>query len=76
MFEVQKSENKTCLEETSLNIRTHASPQVGQDQLSVGVGTLCWLTAPVSNVPWKPLANWYKGIKVDNKDQFGIRSKR
>ena len=33
MFETQKSGNKTYLGEIGLNIRTHASPKVGQDQV-------------------------------------------
>ena len=33
MFETQKSENKTSSGEIGLDIRTHASPKVGQDQL-------------------------------------------
>ena len=39
-----------------LNIRTLASPKVGQDQVSGGVSVLCWHAAPVANVLWKPLA--------------------
>ena len=34
MFETQKSGNKTSLKEIGLNIRTLASPKVGQDQVS------------------------------------------
>ena len=61
MFETQKSGNKTSSREIGLNIRTLASPKVGQDQVSRGVSVLCWHAAPVanvpvSNVPWKPLA--------------------
>ena len=40
----------------SLDIRTLASPKVGQDQVSGGVTILCWHAAPVANVLWKPLA--------------------
>ena len=32
MFDTQKSGNKTSLGEIGLNIRTNASPKVGQDQ--------------------------------------------
>ena len=37
MFETQKSGNKTSSGEIGLNIRTLASPKVGQDQVSEGV---------------------------------------
>ena len=36
--------------EIGLNIRTLASPKVGQDQVSGGVSVLCWHAAPVANV--------------------------
>ena len=35
MFETQKSGNKTSPGEIDLDIRTHASPKVGQDQVSI-----------------------------------------
>ena len=54
MFETQKSGNKTSSGEIGLDIRTHASPKVGQDQVSGGVSVLCWHAAPVANVLWKP----------------------
>ena len=54
MFETQKSGNKTSSGDIGLNIRTHASPKVGQDQVSGGVFVLCWHVAPVANVLWKP----------------------
>ena len=56
MFETQKSRNKTSSRDIGLNIRTLASPKVGQDQVSGGVSVLCWHAAPVANVLWKPLA--------------------
>ena len=49
MFEIQKSGDKTSYGEICLDIRTHASPKVGQDQMSGGVSVLCWHTAPVEN---------------------------
>ena len=55
MFETQKSGNKTSSGEIGLNIRTHASPEVGQDQVSGGVSVLCLHAAPVANVLWKSL---------------------
>ena len=42
MFEIQKSGDKTSSGEIGLDIRTHASPKVGQDQVSGGVSVLCW----------------------------------
>ena len=54
MFETQKSGNKTSLGEIGLDIRTHASPKDGQDQVPGGVSVLCWHAASVTNVLWKP----------------------
>ena len=54
---------------TGLNIRTLASPKVGQDQVSGGVSVLCWNVAPVANVLWKPLAIGLK-VKFGNKVQI------
>ena len=42
MFETQKSGNKTRSGEIGLDIRAHASPKVGQNQVSGGVSVLCW----------------------------------
>ena len=50
MFKTQKSGNKTSSREIGLNIRTLASPRVGQDQVSGGVSVLCWHAAPAANV--------------------------
>ena len=61
MFETQKSINRTSSGEIGLNIRTLASPKVGQDQVTGGVRVLCWHAAPVANVLWKPLAIRLKG---------------
>ena len=43
MFEI-KVQNMTGSDENGLNIRTNASPKMGQDQVSV----VCWLAAPVA----------------------------
>ena len=48
MFETQKSRNKTSSGDIGLNIRTIASPKVGQDQVSGGVSVLCW--QPLSTI--------------------------
>ena len=40
--------------EIDLDIRTHASPKVGQDQVSGGGSVLCLHAAPVAYVLWKP----------------------
>ena len=42
VFETQKSGDKTSSGEIGLDTRTHASPKVGQDQVSGGVSVLCW----------------------------------
>ena len=54
MFETQKSGNKTCSGEIGLDIRTHASPEMGQDQVSGEVSVLNRHAAPVANVLRKP----------------------
>ena len=41
---------KTSSEEIGLNIRTLASPKVGQAHVSGGVSVLCWHAATVANV--------------------------
>ena len=48
IFEIQKSGDKTSSGEIGLDIRTHASPNVEQDQVSGGVSVLCWHAAPVA----------------------------
>ena len=54
MFETRKSRHKTNSGEIGINIRTHASPKVGHDQVSRRVNGLCWHAAPVANVLFKP----------------------
>ena len=54
MFEIQKSGDKTSSGEIGLDIRTHASPKVGQDQVSGEVSVRCWHATPVLYVQWKP----------------------
>ena len=54
MFEIQTSGDKTSSGEIGLDIRTHASLKVGQDQVSGGVSVLFWLAAAVTYVLWKP----------------------
>ena len=46
MFEIQKSGDERSSGEIGLDIRTHASPKVGQDQVSGEVSVLCWHAAP------------------------------
>ena len=48
MLETQTSGNKTNSGEIDLNIRTLASPKVGQDQVIGGVSVLFWHTEPVA----------------------------
>ena len=74
MFETQKSRNKTSSGDIGLNIRTLASPKVGQDQVSGGVSVLCWHAAPVANVLWKPLTIRQK-VKFGNKVMISNRVK-
>ena len=69
IFELQKSGDKTSSGEIGLDIRTHASPKVGQDQVSGGVSVLCGHAAPVAYVLWKPCTNRWK-VKFGNKVQI------
>ena len=55
VFEIQRSGDKTSSGKIGLDIRTHASPKVGQDQVSRGVSVLCWHAAPVAYVLWKSI---------------------
>ena len=55
VFEIQKSGDKTSSGEIGLDIRTNASPKVGQDQVSGGVSVLCRHATPVADAPWKPI---------------------
>ena len=50
-------ETRQVQERLVLDIRTHASPKVGQDQVSGGVSVLCWHAAPVAYVLWETLHN-------------------
>ena len=55
MFEIHKSGDKTSSGEIGLDIRTHASPKVGQDHVSGGVGVPCRHATAVADALWKPL---------------------
>ena len=47
MFEIQKSGDKTSSGEIGLDIRTHASPKVGQDQVSGGEASSVGMPHPL-----------------------------
>ena len=66
MFEIQKSGDKTSPGEIGLDIRTHASPKVGQDQVSGGVSVPCRHATPIADAPWKPI--------ISNNVKFGKKS--
>ena len=55
MFETQKSGNKTSSGGIRLNIRTLASPKVGQDQVSGEVSVPCRHATSVADALWKPV---------------------
>ena len=55
VFEFQRSGDKTSSGEIGLDIRTHASPKVGQDQVSGGVGVPCRHATPIADALWKPI---------------------
>ena len=61
MFETQKSGNKTSSGGIGLNIRTIASPKVGQDQVSGGVSVPCRHVTPVADSD-----NTYLGLRFEN----------
>ena len=69
VFEIQKSGDKTSSGEIGLDIRTHASPKVGQDQVSGGVSVPCWHATPVANALWKPIFS--NNVKVGKKSNQG-----
>ena len=69
MFEIQKSGDKTSSGEIGLDIRTHASPEVGQDQVSGGVSVPCRQATPVADALWKPIFN--NNVKVGKKSSRG-----
>ena len=58
MFETQMSRSKASSGEIGLNIRTHASPKVGRDQVSRGLSIRH--VTPVANALWNPCAIMYK----------------
>ena len=68
MFETHKSRNKTSSGDIGLNIRTLASPKVGQDQVSGGVSVPCRHATPVANALWKPIFS--NNVKVGKKSNY------
>ena len=75
MFETQDSRNKKKkIGEIGLNVRTDASPKVGQYQGSGGESVLYWNSAPVANVLWKHRPIRLK-FKFENKVQISNRNK-
>ena len=74
MFEIQKSGDKTSSREIGLDIRTHTSPILGQDQVSRGVSVLCWHATPVAYVLWKTCTIKLK-VKFGNNVQISIGQK-
>ena len=69
VFEIQKSGDKTSSGEIGLDIRTHASPKVGQDQVFGGVSVPCRYATSVADVLWKPIFN--NNVKVGKKSSRG-----
>ena len=67
MFEIQSSGDETCSGEIGLDTRTHASPKVGQDQVSGGVSVPCRHATPVADAPWKPIFSYVKFNKKSNQ---------
>ena len=66
IFEIQKSGDKTSSGEIGLDIRTHASPKVGQDQVSGGVSVPCQHATPVADALWKPI---FSNVKFSKSNQ-------
>ena len=69
MFEIQKSGNKTSLGEIGLDITTHASPKVGQDQVSGGVSVPCRHATPVVDAIWKHIFS--NNVKLGKREKGG-----
>ena len=55
MLEIHKYGDKTSSGEIGLDVITHASPKVGQDQVSGGVSVPCWHSIPFADALWKPI---------------------
>ena len=55
MFETQKSGNKTSSGEIGLNMRTPASPEVGQDQVPGGESIPCRHADIIFSVPYSAI---------------------
>ena len=72
MFEIQKSGDKTSSGEIGLDIRIHASPEVGHDQVSGGVSVPCRHATPVADALWKPVFS--NNVKVGKKSSQGKQS--
>ena len=68
MFETQKYGDKTSSREIGLDIRTLASPKVGQDQVSGGVSVPCPHATPVTHAPWKPI---FTNVKFSKRSTQG-----
>ena len=71
MFETQKSGNKTNSGEIGLDIRTHASPKLGHDQVSGGVSVPCRHATPVAVALWKPIFSNNVSKKGGKKSRRG-----
>ena len=67
MFKIQKSGDKTSSEEIGHDIRTHASPNLEQDQVSGGVSVLCRHATPVADAQLKPIISNVKFSKKSNQ---------
>ena len=68
MFETKKSGNKTSLGDIGVNIRTHASPKVGQDQVLGGVSVPCQHSTSAADALWKPI---FSNVKFSNMSNQG-----
>ena len=69
VFEIQRSGDKTSSGKIGLDIRTHASPKVGQDQVSGGVSIPCRHATPVADALWKPIFS--NNVEVGEKSSRG-----
>ena len=79
VFEIQRSGDKTSSGEIGLDIRTHASPKVGQDQVSGGVSVPCRHATPVADALWKPIfgdIRFSKMLSPVKLSHVGIMSNR
>ena len=70
---LRRSVDTTSSGKNGLNIRTNASPKMGQDQVSRGVSVLYWLAASIAMF-YGNLPNLGNKVKIVNQHQVRMQS--